>query len=85
MTVRYHRIRDRLVPDYVCQRQGIERAEPLCQSVPGAGLERAIGALLLDTVTPLTLEVSLAVEEELFRRRDEAEELRQKHVERLRY
>jgi DNA invertase Pin-like site-specific DNA recombinase len=85
MTVRYHRIRDRLVPDYVCQRQGIERAEPLCQSVPGAGLERAIGALLIETVTPLTLEVSLAVEEELFRRRDEAEELRQKHVERLRY
>jgi DNA invertase Pin-like site-specific DNA recombinase len=85
MTVRYHRIRDRLVPDYVCQRQGIERAEPVCQSVPGAGLERAIGALLIETVTPLTLEVSLAVEEELFRRRDEAEKLRQKHVERLRY
>ena len=85
MTVRYHRIRDRLVPDYVCQRQGIERAEPVSQSVPGAGLERAIGALLIKTVTPLTLEVSLAVEEELFRRRDEAEKLRQKHVERLRY
>ena len=85
MTVRYHRIRDRLVPDYVCQRQGIERAEPICQRVPGAGLEQAIGALLLETVTPLTLEVALAVEEELLRRRDEAEALRQKHVERLRY
>jgi DNA invertase Pin-like site-specific DNA recombinase len=85
MTVRYHLIRDRLVPDYVCQRQGIEQAEPYCQSIPGAGLERAIGDLLIETVTPLTLEVSLAVEEELFRRRDEAEELRRKHVERLRY
>jgi DNA invertase Pin-like site-specific DNA recombinase len=85
MTVRYHRIRDRLVPDYVCQRAGIERAKPICLSVPGAGVERAIGTLLIDTVTPLTLEVSLAVEEELFRRQDEAEELRQKHVERLRY
>ncbi len=85
MTVRYHCIRDRLVPDYVCQRQGIERAEPLCQSVPGAGLERAIGTLLIDTVTPLSLEVSLAIQEELFRRRDETEQLRQKHVERLRY
>jgi len=85
MTVRYHRIRDRLVPEYVCQRQGIERAEPSCQRVPGAGLEKAIGALLIETVTPLTLEVALAVEEELARRRDEAEGLRQKHVERLRY
>lgn len=85
MTVRYHLIRDRLVPDYVCQRQGIEQAEPCCQSIPGAGLERAIGDLLIETVTPLTLEVALAVEEELFRRRDEVEELRRKHVERLRY
>lgn len=85
MTVRYHRIRDRITPEYVCQRQGIEQAEPLCQRVPGAGLEQAIGALLIDTVTPVALEVSLAVGEELFRRRDEAEELRRKHVERLRY
>ena len=37
MTVRYHRIRDRLIPDYVCQRAGIARAEPICLSVPGAG------------------------------------------------
>ena len=85
MTVRYRRIRDRLVPEYLCQRQGIEQAEPICLRVPGAGLERAIGELLIQTVTPVTLEVSLAVQEELFRRRDEAEELRQKHVERLRY
>jgi DNA invertase Pin-like site-specific DNA recombinase len=85
MTVRYHRIKDRLIPDYVCQSKSIARAEPICLSVPGAGVERAIGDLLIETVTPLTLEVSLAVEEELFRRRDEAEELRKKHVERLRY
>jgi DNA invertase Pin-like site-specific DNA recombinase len=85
MTVRYHRIKDRLIPDYVCQKEGIARAEPKCLRVPGAGVEQAIGNLLIETVTPLTLEVSLAVEEELFRRRDEAQELRQKHVERLRY
>ena len=85
MTVRYHRIRERLVPDYVCQRDGIERAEPICQSLPGAGLELAIGALLIETVTPLTLEVALSVEEELKRRRSEVEGLRQKRIERLRY
>jgi DNA invertase Pin-like site-specific DNA recombinase len=85
MTVRYHQIKDRLVPDYVCQRNGIERAERICQSIPGAGLETAIGALLIETVTPLTLEVALCVDEELKRRRDEVEGLRQKHIERLRY
>jgi len=85
MGVRYHQIRERLVPDYICQRQGIERAEPICQSIPGAGLEVAIGALLIETITPLTLEVALSVEEELKRRGNEVEGLRQKHVERLRY
>ncbi len=85
MTVRYHKIRERLVPDYVCQRNGIQRAEPICQSVPGAGLETAIGALLIEAVTPLTLEVALSVEEELLRRRHEVEALHQKHIERLRY
>jgi DNA invertase Pin-like site-specific DNA recombinase len=85
MTVRYHRSREHLMPDYVCQRDGIERAERICQSIPGAGLEMAIGALLIETITPLTLEVALSVEEELKHRRDEAEGLRQKHIERLRY
>jgi DNA invertase Pin-like site-specific DNA recombinase len=85
MTVRYHRIRERLAPDYVCQREGIERAERICQCIPGAGLEVAVGALLIETVTPLTLEVALSVEEELKRRRDEVDGLRQKHIERLRY
>ena len=85
MGVRYHQIRERLVPDYVCQREATEQAERRCQSVPGAGLELAVGALLIETVTPLTLEVALSVEEEVDRRRDEADGLRRKHVERLRY
>ena len=85
MTVRYHHIRERLVPDYVCQREGIERAQRFCQRVPGAGLELTVGALLLETVTPMTLDVALAVEEELVRRKDEVDGLRRKHVERLRY
>lgn len=85
MTVRYHQMRGRLIPDYACQRRGIEHGEPICQSVPGAVIEQAIGKLLLQTVTPLALEVALAVEQELDTRRDEARRLRQKHVERLRY
>lgn len=85
MGVRYHQIRKRLVPDYVCQRDGIEQAEPICQSIPGAGLEVAIGTLLIETVTPLTLEVAISVEEELNRRRNEVAGLHQKHIERLRY
>jgi hypothetical protein len=58
MTVRYHRRHGSLWPTYVCQQRGIAHGEPICQSVPGRGLDEAIGRVLIDTVTPLTLEIS---------------------------
>jgi DNA invertase Pin-like site-specific DNA recombinase len=85
MTVRYHRRRGQLFPDYVCQREGIEHAEPICQSIPGAGIDEAIGNILVDAVTPVTLEVALAVQQELQSRLEEADRLRQQQVERARY
>jgi hypothetical protein len=48
-------------------------------------LDDAIGKLLIDTVTPLTLEVALAVQTELESRCDETERLRSHEVERARY
>jgi Recombinase zinc beta ribbon domain/Recombinase len=33
MTVRYHVRCGRLYPDYLCQREGIEHAQPLCQQI----------------------------------------------------
>lgn len=85
MTVRYHGRHGRLWPDYVCQREGIERAKPLCQRVPGAGIDQAIGDLLVDAVTPVALEVALTVQQELQARLEEADRLRQKQVERAQY
>ena len=85
MTVRYHTRRAELVPDYICQRDGIEHAERVCQIIHGSGIDAAIGTLLLETLTPLTLEVALAVQQELQQRLDEADRLRRQHVERARY
>ena len=85
MTVRYHRRRGGEVPDYVCQREMIEGAGRLCQSVPGGGLDVAIGAMLVDAVTPLALDVALAVQQELATRADEADRLRRRQVDRARY
>ena len=86
MTVRYHqRAGRRLVPDYVCQQEGIEHGEKTCQTIPGSSVDKAIGRLLLDLMTPATLEVSLAVLEELRKRREETDSLRRKQVERIRY
>jgi DNA invertase Pin-like site-specific DNA recombinase len=84
MTVRYHRRRGALVPDYQCIGDSIQAARPRCLAVPGAGVDAAIGQLLLDTVTPLALEVALTVQAELEARADEADRLRASHVERAR-
>jgi len=85
MTVRYHTRKAELVPNYVCQREGIAHAEPVCQSIHGSGIDAAIGTMLMETLTPLTLEVALAVQQELQQRLDEADHLRRQHVERARY
>lgn len=85
MTVRYHSRRGQLVPDYVCQREGIEHGEPICQHIPGAAIDEAVGNILVDAVTPITLEVALAVQQELQSRLDEADRLRQQQEERARY
>lgn len=85
MTVRYHRRCGKLVPDYICQRNGIEHGRAICQSIPGENIDAAIGRLLLELMTPATMEVSLAVQEELRNRYQEADQLRRKQVERARY
>jgi DNA invertase Pin-like site-specific DNA recombinase len=85
MTVRYHLRQSGLWPNYLCQRQGIEHAERICQNISGGNLDTAIGTLLLEMLTPLTLEVALAVQEELQQRLAQADHLRRQQVERARY
>ena len=63
MTVRYHARRGELRPDYVCQQVGIQTAKRICQHIPGAGIDQAIGALLVETVTPVAMEVALQVQQ----------------------
>jgi DNA invertase Pin-like site-specific DNA recombinase len=84
MTVRYHRRREGLIPEYVCQAEGIERGERRCQSIPGRAIDERLGALLLAIVTPVALEVALTVQQELQGRWEEVERLRRQQVERAR-
>jgi hypothetical protein len=85
MTVRYHNRRGRLFPDYFCQRAGIEYGKPPCQHVNGEAVDRVLGQLLIEAMTPLALDLALAVQQELETRLDEVDRLRQKQVERTRY
>ncbi len=85
MTVNYHQRGGRLTPDYVCARACIEQAEPVCQRIPGGGIDDASGQLLGQSVGSLALEVVLNVQSELQTRLAEAHRLRQHQVQRAQY
>src|SRR5262249_4776544 len=61
------------------------RGELICQRVPGRGLDHAIGRVLVETVTPLTLEMALTVQQEIQARLDETDRLHRRAVEGARY
>jgi DNA invertase Pin-like site-specific DNA recombinase len=85
MTIRYHRRRGTDWPDYLCQRDGIENARPICTAIPGSTLDEHTGQLLITALTPLAAEAALQVSAELEQRAAEADVIRATHVERARY
>jgi DNA invertase Pin-like site-specific DNA recombinase len=81
MSAHYYHRDGALIPTYICS----SKIGPQCQYVHGSGVDKAIGALLLEMVTPLTLELALEVHAEVCRRVDEAQGLHQQRVERACY
>ena len=85
MRTRYQQLTDRQVPYYVCTEEVVRRGGRTCQSIRGQDIDAAISEVLLRTVAPAAIEVSLAVQEEITGRIDQADALRQKQLERVRY
>ena len=85
MTIRYHARGGKDLPTYLCQRDGIDNARPICTAIPGHTLDQHVGALLIATLTPLAAEAALQVSAELRQRAADADALRAAHVERARY
>src|SRR6266581_4146025 len=67
MTVGYHHWQNRLIPEYACQRE-----QPVCQVSRGTALDAAVGELLVNCTTPLSLETTLAIQSEVEARDAEA-------------
>ena len=84
LALRYYRRAGKLVRNYLCQKAGIERGEPICQAISGGHIDEAVGRLLVEAVTPMVLEASLTVEQELKSRGEETDRLRSRQVERAR-
>jgi len=86
MTIRYHTLTDAtVVPDYICQYQGIKTATPICQFVTGTAVDAAVTAFVLATLTPLALEVALSVSDELIAQAERADAIRAASVQRAQH
>jgi len=85
MTVSYHYRQGKLSPNYVCNVESLAKAEQPCQRIPGGSIDEAVGRLLVQSVTPLALEVALNVQSEIQSRLAEAQRLRQQQVQRAQY
>ncbi len=53
MTIRYHTRGGKDLLTYLCQRDGIDNARPICTAIPGHTLDEHVGQLLIATLTPL--------------------------------
>jgi len=82
LRVQYAARRGRLDAWYVCDRAHGSRGEPSCQSIAGAPIDKAIGKLIADQMTPAVVEPALEIRREIEARHDEADRLRRRAVER---
>ena len=76
---------DQLVPNYVCFGRGQGFGDPACQSIVGTAIDAAVGQLLLEALTPMALDLALAVQQEITARLEEADRLRHRQIERAQY
>ncbi|HEX3396295.1 MAG TPA: recombinase family protein [Steroidobacteraceae bacterium] len=84
MYVRYNGDRRRMRARYVC----IDHADArraACQSVPAIDIDAATAQLILDLMTPMAIEMTLAIQSELDRRLAESEQHHQLRITRARY
>jgi len=84
MAVTYHHRKGRLIPTYFCVRRRLDGGRT-CQSIAGDGVDTAVGQLVVEAMIPVALNLTLAVQDELQSRLDEAGRLRQHQVERAEY
>ena len=89
MTVRYKQKEKgmlvRNVPVYVCQKESVENNAGLCQHIYGENIDGWISGLVRERLTPEAVRVSVEVQKEVNRRKDEQSRYFQLQVEKARY
>jgi DNA invertase Pin-like site-specific DNA recombinase len=80
--IHYAARRGRLDAWYVCDRAHGYRGEPNCQSIAGPPIDKAIGTLIAEQITPAAVELTLEIRKEIEARHEEADRLRCRAIER---
>jgi len=85
MTLRYHDRGERVQPDYTCQKVQTEHGGKICQYIPGGCVDDAVGRIVLESVSPASLDIAVDVFEEMRRKDDEVARLYNAKLERDRH
>ena len=85
MTVRYYVEKKQIYPAYMCQKDGIENGKAICQSIIGKHVDKGIEEIIIELLSPASIEISIAVQKELEERWIESDKLWQQQLERSRY
>jgi DNA invertase Pin-like site-specific DNA recombinase len=86
MSVRYYkRANGSLTPGYICAYNQEAFKTGSCQYITGDKVDKAVEELLMEVVTPMSLEVALSVQQELQRRFEQMDRIRLQQVERAQY
>ncbi|HUX68517.1 MAG TPA: recombinase family protein [Terriglobales bacterium] len=83
--VRYRSTRGKQEAWYVCDTGHSKLGERDCQSIAGPPVDEAIGALIAETMTPAAAEMALEIGREIEARREEADRLRGRAMERAQF
>ena len=75
----------RRTPTYTCASNRDLTRMSACQTIVGGKIDAAVGELVLDTMTPASVELAMEVQRELQARVDEVDHLRRQAVERAQY
>ncbi len=85
MTIRYHERQGKLIPDYLCQKDGIENSSIVCQYVPGKNIDDSVEKLLIEKLTPESIEVALNVFEEVKKHHEDIKKAHKMRIAKLKY
>ena len=80
--VAYRSCRGKQEAWYVCDRAHGALGEPNCQSIAGPPIDKAIGALVVERMTPAAVDLALEIRREIEARHEEADQLRCRAIQR---